>query len=150
MRAILAAAVLVCCMPLSAMTQRVRIETGTVSPPTGFTVHERRGTDSHPGTIVRADSSLVIHYDIGAMAGARAHPSHRKQYLWLAEHRVSGRLAYTGLTVREGRRWLVTTVLGDSRDAWTLPANFEADVRDERAGWSAGVVVRPEVANRGD
>jgi hypothetical protein len=118
--------------PLPAAGQRVVIATGTLSLPVGFAVHERRGTDSYPGVILRADSSLAIHYDIGAMAGARVHPSHRDDYVWFVEHRVGGLRAYTGLSTRDGRRQIATTILGDGQEAWTLPANFEAEVRDER------------------
>jgi hypothetical protein len=118
--------------PASAMSQRTTIRTGTISVPDGFAVHERRGTDSYPGMIVRADSALVVEYDIGAMAGARVHPSRRGEYAWLVEHEVAGHRAYTGLSSKHGRRRISTTILGDGTDPWTLPANFSADVRDER------------------
>lgn len=118
--------------PRAAMSQRVPIRTGTISVPHGFAVHERRGTDSYPGTIVRSDSGLVIEYDIGAMAGARVHPSRRSDYVWVVEHEVAGHRAYTGLSSLGGRRRISTTILGDGREAWTLPANFSAEVRDER------------------
>jgi hypothetical protein len=95
-------------------------------------VQELRGTDSAPGVIRRADSSLVIHYDIGAMAGVRVHPGRRRDFAWFIEHEVGGRRAYSGLILADGRRQLATTVLGDSREAWSLPANFVADVRSER------------------
>jgi len=123
---------LLCVRPASAHAQRVTIGPGTLRLPAGFVVRELRGTDSHPGRILRGDSTLVIHYDIGAMAGARAHPSHRATYAWLTEHAVSGRRAYTGMREQDGRRRIVTTILGESRDAMSLPANFEAEVRDER------------------
>ena len=118
--------------PTPSHAQRVTIAAGSLELPSGFVVRELRGTDSHPGRILRADSTLVIHYDIGAMAGARAHPSHRASYAWLTEHVVLGRRAYTGMREQDGRRRIVTTILGESRDAMSLPANFEAEVRDER------------------
>ena len=126
------AAALLCARPTSAHAQRVTIGPGTLHLPAGFVLRELRGTDSHPGRILRGDSTLVIHYDIGAMAGARAHPSHRTSYAWLTEHAVLGRRAYTGMREQDGRRRIVTTILGESRDAMSLPANFDAEVRDQR------------------
>ena len=123
---------MLCLRPMPSHAQRVVIGQGTIQLPAGFLVRALRGTDSHPGRILRGDSSLVIHYDIGAMAGARAHPSHRASYAWLTEHVVLGRRAYTGMREQDGRRRMVTTILGESRDAMSLPANFEAEVRDER------------------
>jgi hypothetical protein len=51
----------------------------------------------------------------------------------MTEHRVNGYLAYTGLYEEEGRRRIATTIHGDGREpGFTLPANFTADVDDER------------------
>ena len=132
-RATATVAVALCCVaPVRAHAQRVRMAAGTLALPAGFVLRELRGTESHPGRVLREDSSLVIHYDIGAMAGVHAHPSHRGTFVWLTEHTVDGRRAYTGMREQDGRRRMVTTILGESRDAMSLPANFEADVRDER------------------
>lgn len=118
--------------PLPAQ-QRAALQSGTVDLPPGFEVRSLRGTDSYPGTIVRADSGLVIHYDIGGMAGTRVTPLAQDAFLWMVEHRVNGYLAYTGLFEEEGRRWIATTVHRDGREpAFTLPANFTAEVRNER------------------
>ena len=118
--------------PLAAQ-QRAALQSGTVELPPGFELRSLRGTDSYPGTIVRADSGLVIHYDIGAMAGTRVTPLGRDAFLWMVEHRVNGYVAYTGLFEEEGCRWIATTIHGDGREPpFTLPANFTAEVRSER------------------
>jgi hypothetical protein len=105
---------------------------GTLTLPRGFALRAQQGTDSYPGLILRADSSLVIAYDIGAMAGARVHPNRSGAYVWLVEHEVHGHRAYTGLAVDGAQRRLATTVLGSGSEPWSLPANFEAEVHDER------------------
>ena len=61
--------------PSRAVTQQVVLPTGTLTLPPGFTHQAQRGTDSYPGRIVAQDSSLVIQYDIGPMAGARCTPA---------------------------------------------------------------------------
>lgn len=109
------------------MTQQVAIPPGTLTLPPGFTQQSLRGTDSYPGLISADDGSLVIHYDIGPMAGAHVHPSRRADFVWFMAHEVDGLAAYTGLYVKEGRQQLATTVLGSGRTL-ELPANFEATV----------------------
>jgi hypothetical protein len=118
--------------PRAAMTQQIVLPTGTLTLPRGFIHQAQQGTDSYPGLILAQDSSLVIHYDIGPMAGARVHPSHRSDFLWFIEHEVNGYQAYSGLRSKDGDRRLATTVLGEGSDPLALPANFEAAVRGER------------------
>lgn len=118
--------------PLAAQ-QRAALQSGTVDLPPGFELGVQGAKDSYMGTIVRADSGLVIHYDIAGMAGTRVTPLNRDAFLWMTEHRVNGYLAYTGLYEAEGRRRIAITIHGDDREpAFTLPANFTADVDDER------------------
>ena len=74
-----------CVQPSPSHAQRVTVGQGSVQLPTGFVLRELRGTDSHPGRILRADSTLVLHDDIGAMSGAHAHSTHRS-----ANHRIKG------------------------------------------------------------
>jgi hypothetical protein len=123
---------LLLCWPRLAMTQQIVLPTGTLTLPPGFIHQTQRGTDSYPGLIVAQDSSLLIHYDIGPMAGARVHPSRRSDFLWLIEHEVNGYQAYSGLFLRDGNRQVATTVLGQGSDPLALPANFEATIRGER------------------
>lgn len=113
---------------------QVQMPTGTISLPATFTLRPLRGTDSSPGTIVRAGGGMVIQYDIGGMAGSWVVPARKESFLWMTAHEVDGRVAYTGLARDSaGVRTIATTILGESRDdAWTLPANFSAEVRDER------------------
>ena len=100
--------------------------------PPGFTHQAQRGTDSYPGRIVAQDSSLVIHYDIGFLAGARVNPSRRSDFLWFLEHEVNGYRAYSGVFLEGQDRRLATTVIGDGSDPRSFPANFVASVRGER------------------
>lgn len=130
---------LLLCWPLCAVSQRVALPTGTLTLPAGFTHQALRGRDSYPGVIRRADGVVVIHYDIGPMAGARVHPSRRAEYRWLVEHEVGGHRAYTALLVRDGRPRIATTVLGDDASGPTahplaLPANFEAELQGDTGG----------------
>jgi hypothetical protein len=125
------------------VSQRVALPTGTLTLPAGYTHEALRGTDSYPGVIRRADGGVVIHYDIGPMAGARVHPSRRGEYRWFVEHEVGGHRAYTALFVRDGRRRIATTVLGDAGsealgDPLALPANFEAELRGGADGAREG------------
>jgi hypothetical protein len=113
------------------MTQQVILPTGTLTLPPGFTHQPQRGTDSYPGRILSSDSSLVIHYDIGPMAGAHVHPSRRRDFQWFLEHEVSGYKAYSAGFLKDQERWVATTVLGQGADPLALPANFEATVRSE-------------------
>jgi hypothetical protein len=118
--------------PSRAVTQQVLLPTGTLTLPPGFTHQAQRGTDSYPGRIVAQDGSLVIHYDIGPMAGAHVHPSRRGDFVWFLEHDVNGYQAYTGMFLKDRQRWLATTVLGQGSDPLALPANFEAMIAGER------------------
>lgn len=118
--------------PSQAMTQQVELPTGTLTLPSGFTHQGQRGTDSYPGLIVAGDSSLLIHYDIGPMAGARAHPGRRTEFLWFLEHEVNGYQAYSGVLLKDGDRRLITTVLGQGSHPLALPANFEASIQGDR------------------
>jgi hypothetical protein len=118
--------------PLAAQG-RAALQTGTVDLPPGFEVRCSGGTDSFPGTILRADSSLVIHYDIGGMAGTRVTPLRRDAFLWMIEHRADTLRAFTGLYVEDGHRRIATTIhADDGGHSFYLPANFVADVREER------------------
>jgi hypothetical protein len=118
--------------PSRAVTQQVVLPTGTLTLPPGFTHQAQRGTDSYPGLIVAQDSSLVIQYDIGPMAGARVHPGRRSDFLWFLEHDVNGYQAYSGMFLKGRHRYLATTILGQGGDPLALPANFEAMIRGER------------------
>ena len=118
-------------LPRQVMSQQVNFPTGTLTLPHGFTHPAQQGTDSYPGLIVAEDSSLVIHYDIGPMAGARVHPSRRGDFQWFLEHEVNGYQAYTGVFEKGPERRLATTVLGEGRTL-ALPANFETTIRGER------------------
>ena len=108
--------------------------TGTISLPGTFTLRALRGTDSSPGTIVRGDGRMVINYDIGGMAGTWVVPAVTSKFLWMTSHEVNGHVAYTALARDSaGVRTIATTILGEtSDDIWSLPANFSAEVRDER------------------
>lgn len=112
--------------------QRAPLQTGTLDLPPGFELRPVGGTDSFPGSILRADSSFVIHYDIGGMAGTRVTPLREGVFLWMFEHPVNGHRAYTGLYEEDGQRRIATTVHGDGSLVMVLPANFAADVRREQ------------------
>ena len=112
--------------------QTARLQTGTIELLPGYELRALQGIDSAPGRILRADSSFVIHYDIGGMAGTRVGPLNEADYLWVIRHEVNGHRAYTGLSVHEGRRQIATTIHGDGSIVWRLPANFMADVRGEQ------------------
>ena len=121
-------------MAPKSLSAQVVMPTGTISLPATFTLKPLRGTDSSPGTIVRADGRLVIHYDIGGMAGTHVVPANRDKYLWMTAHEVNGLVAYTGLAHDSaGVQTITTTILGEGgSDAWTLPANFSAVIRGDR------------------
>ena len=134
------------------MTQQVALQIGTLYLPPGFTHQAQQGTDSYPGLIAAQDSSLVIQYDIGPMAGTRVHPSRRSDFLWLLEHEVNGYQAYTGMFLKDGDRHLATTVIGQGSDPLALPANFEATIAGERELAAFMLIVasyRPRQAPRG-
>ena len=128
-RALLLALLL--CWAVPAAAQRTAMRTGTIVLPKGYTHHPLNGTDSSPGTFVRADGGFTVHYDIGGMAGNHMGAHRRAECAWYVEHRVNGRPAYTGMIVGEGRRRLVTTIMGE-RERWSTPANFTADVSSDR------------------
>lgn len=119
-------------LPPQAVAQQVQLHTGTMTLPPGFTHQAQRGTDSYPGRIAAQDSSLVIDYDIGFLAGARVNPSRRGDFLWFLEHEVNGYRAYSGVFLEDQDRRLATTVIGDGSDPRSFPANFVASVRGER------------------
>jgi hypothetical protein len=74
---------------------------GTVRLLEGYT-QSRTGTkDSDMGEIVRADKKLVIHYDIGKMAGYRVHPSHKSEFQWYQEQIINDRKVCFGLKNKE-------------------------------------------------
>ena len=128
-RALLIALLL--CWTAPAAAERVEMRTGTVVLPQGYIHRQLRGTDSSPGSFVRADGGFTVHYDIGGMAGTHMGPHRRAECTWFVEHQVDGHRAYTGMTESEGRRRIVTTIVGDTR-GMLFPANFTADVRGER------------------
>ena len=123
-----------CLTSAAAVHAQVTMPTGTISLPATFTLRPLRGTDSSPGTIVRAGGGLVIKYDIGGLAGTWVVPAISANFLWMTSHEVNGHVAYTALARDSaGVRTIATTILGESKDdIWSLPANFSADVRDER------------------
>ncbi len=116
---------------MPAPAQRVEMRTGTVVLPQGYTHRPLRGTDSSPGSFVRADGGFTVHYDIGGMAGTHMGPHRRAECAWFIEHQVNGRRAYTGMLESEGRRQIVTTIMDQPRGR-ASPANFTADVRGDR------------------
>ena len=127
-RALLLALLL--CWAVPAAAQRTGMRTGTIVLPQGYTHRPVNGTDSSPGSFVRAAGGFTVQYDIGGMAGNHMGAHRRAECTWYVEHRVEGRPAYTGMIVSEGRRRLVTTIMGEGR--WSTPANFTADVSSER------------------
>lgn len=118
--------------PVSQLQQIVLASGSTIMLPPGFVHQALTSKDSSPGRLVSQDSSLVIDYDMGFLAGARVHPAHRTDFLWFFEHEVNGNRSYTGLFMVGQQRRLATTVLGDFVSPDTMPANFVASVRDER------------------
>lgn len=130
MRLLLTMLLLASASPIAA--QRTELQTGTITLLPGFRLSMLEGVDSAPGRILRSDSSFVIHYDIGEMAGTLVSPERRGRYLWIIEHEVDGRRAYTALYQRHGKRRIATTIYGSGDEIWKLPANFVADVtRDQ-------------------
>jgi hypothetical protein len=129
LRALLLALLL--CWATPAAAQQTAMRTGTIVLPQGYTHRPLNGTDSSPGSFVRADGGFTVHYDIGGMAGTHMSPYRRAECTWYVEHRVDGRRAYTGMIVSEGRRRIITTIMGE-RERWSTPANFTADVRGDR------------------
>ena len=123
---------LLLCWAAPTAAQRVEMRTGSVVLPQGYTHHPVRGTDSSPGSFVRAAGGFTVHYDIGGMAGTHMGPLRRAECVWFIEHRVNGRTAYTGMTESEGGRQIVTTIMGGGDGRWAFPANFTADVRGDR------------------
>ncbi|HEU4561731.1 MAG TPA: hypothetical protein VFS20_28155 [Longimicrobium sp.] len=146
MRALLLSLVL--CWAAPAAAQRVEMRTGSVVLPRGYTHLTLRGTDSSPGSFVRAEGGFTVHYDIGGMAGTHMGPHRRAECTWLIEHRVDGRTAYTGMMESEGRRRIVTTIMGEG-GRWSFPANFTADVRGDRDVTEFMLIVGSYVARTG-
>ncbi|HYH82643.1 MAG TPA: hypothetical protein VEX86_22820 [Longimicrobium sp.] len=129
-RAFLLAVLLCCASPGAA--QRVAMRTGSVVLPAGYTHVSFRGTDSSPGRFLRAQGGFAIEYDIGGMAGLHMGAHRRAECAWYVEHQVDGRPAYTGMVVAEGRRLIITTIMGKQDEHWSVPANFTAEARGER------------------
>lgn len=130
MRQLLTILLLASASPLAA--QRTELQTGTITLLPGFRLSILEGRDSAPGSILRGDGGLVIHYDIGAMAGTLVSPDRRDRYLWIVQHDVDGRRAYTALFRHQGKRRIATTIYGREGEFSTVPANFVADVTRER------------------
>lgn len=98
---------------------RLDVGAGTVEA-TGYTA-TRTGTDSAMGTITSPTGDLVIHYDIGAMAGTHMHEGRRSECSWFDVDDDGGRIRSAGTLAATGE--LVVTLSGP-RAARFYPANF--------------------------
>ena len=100
--------------------------------PKGIIHRPLRGTDSRPGYFMRADSSFVIHYDIGKMAGTHMHVGRKPETTWFIEHELDGRPAFTGAWTKDGKRMITTTVMLPGNDPFAGAANFFAEIRTDQ------------------
>ena len=117
---------------LSPQSRTVTLDTGEVTLPKGYSNKRVGMTDSLMGEIRRADGTLVIYCDIGAMAGTHMYPQRRGECVWFRERLINGRKAFVGLVENRGKRELIVTIMGGSEVSFTLPANFWAEVRSRR------------------
>ena len=102
------------------------LDRGTVRLLDGYS-HKRIGTtDSDLGEITRADKSLVIHYDIGMMAGYHVHPSRKADFRWYRETTINGHKACLGIKGGKGSEQLEITIYGSRNEATGEPSNFWA------------------------
>ena len=95
---------------------------GTVELPDGFKQVPGQGTDSTVGDFVSADGKLVIHYDIGGMAGVYARPEKVKDGDSYTEFPAGGRTA--AMIVSGGTPQNVTVSIGS--------INFFAEVQNNQ------------------
>ena len=110
----------------------VNLGVGTVNMPAGYTQKRIGTTDSEMGEITRGDGKLVVHYDIGAMAGTHMHARLKAECVWYREQDVGGQKAFVGLVKKEGSRQLVVTIQGAAaQDAMGYPSNFWADIQGD-------------------
>jgi len=131
-RTLLVALLLFSAAPASAAAQPVAMRTGSVVLPAGYTHVAFGGTDSSPGYFERTGGGFMVHYDIGGMAGIHMSELRRAECVWYVEHEVNGRRAYTGVVREGGGRRIITTIMGKPGEFGSVPANFTADVLDDR------------------
>ena len=116
---------------------------GTIQLPDGWT-QKRTGTlDSERGQLARGDGGLIVHYDIGFLAGMQMSRDKEPECIWYREQIVHGYLAHIGLVKTESGRELVVTLVGRgtsrleavrqsiARAPFKYPANFRATVKTD-------------------
>ena len=116
-----------------AFAEETNLGVGSINLPSGYVEHRTGTKDSRMGEIANQDGSLVIHYDIGAMAGTHMHAGRKGECTWYQEQTINGRNIAAGTVEKEGTEELIITMTGhDTTDAWTLPANFWATITDSQ------------------
>ena len=104
---------------------------GEITLPPQYTIRKTGTIDSVMGEIT-GPKGFVIGFDIGIMAGIHMHESRKAECEWFIDHTIGGQRAFTGLRVVKGKRRITTTTYSEPLTSSGNPANFWADVRDEK------------------
>ncbi len=98
--------------------------------PEGFVHQPRMTKDSRAGTVISQDGSLTMYYDIGMMAGMHMGPHKRSTCVWYKEYGPN--IAEGLLEVDRKKQWVLTITNPLDKTAWRYPANFWAEISDEK------------------
>ncbi len=101
------------------------LDVATVKMPTGFTHTFDQGIDTKVGHFTSPDGKLIIHYDIGHLAGVYARQTSGKEILLSTNYVVHDLVALVVISKEANLRHLVISLPEGG------PANFYANIRND-------------------
>ena len=111
--------------PAAIGQETVDLDTGTVDLPVGFTHSRDQGIDSLVGHFTSTDGHLVIHYDIGFLAGVYASQTMGKDIVSSSKATVHGLTTLILVAHWENANHAIVSFPKGG------PANFYAELRDD-------------------